>query len=238
LEAGRASEPFDLVMVGQVLSELDRELDDGARVARHAERIGALMASLDERGSLVIVEPALRDRTRHLHRLRDALLATRAVTVFAPCLHADPCPALDRESDWCHEDLPVDLPPWLVPIARAAGLRWQGLTFSYLVLRKDGRTLEDALPAGARLRAVSQLIVSKGKKEAFLCGRRASGAHGERLLAVRLDRDASDANRDWSTLGRGDLFTAAELVLPRPRIARDTHIARAPLPAGPPSHKR
>ena len=28
---------------------------------------------------------------------------------------------LAREGDWCHEDLPVDLPPWLVPVARADG---------------------------------------------------------------------------------------------------------------------
>jgi SAM-dependent methyltransferase len=240
IESGRRTvrERFDLVMAGQVLSEMDSGLGDAERVARHAERVGALMSSLEDKGSLVIVEPALRDRTRHLHRVRDALLAAGTASVFAPCLHANACPALAREADWCHEDLPVDLPPWLVPIARAAGLRWQGLTFSYLVLRKDGYCLEDTMPESARLRAVSELIVSKGKKEAFLCGRRAPQAPGERFLAVRLDRDASAANNDWNTLRRGDLFTTAELVSPRPRITRDTNIARAPLPVGPPSPKR
>src|SRR5580700_2681488 len=107
--------------------------------------------------------------TRHSHRVRDAVLSTPAtappssrspVTVFAPCLHAAPCPALARDSDWCHEDLDVDLPGWLVPVAKAAGLRHEGLTFSYLVLRgAEGRGerggLLDRLAAplgGARLR--------------------------------------------------------------------------------------
>src|SRR5215472_6890137 len=128
---------FDLVLLGQVLSELDPGARDKA--AAHTAWLGKLLASsLEPQGSLVIVEPALRDRTRHLHAVRDALLAGGEAHVFAPCLHADRCPALTREGDWCHEDLDVDLPPWLVPVARAAGLRWQRLTFSYLVLRRDG----------------------------------------------------------------------------------------------------
>ena len=70
---------------------------------------------------LVVVEPALRDRTRHLHRVRERLMASEAVTLFAPCLHRAACPALATKGDWCHEDLPLDLPEWLVPLARAAG---------------------------------------------------------------------------------------------------------------------
>src|SRR5688500_10882299 len=108
-----------LVIVGQVLSEIDTQLDGAAR-AQHPD-------------ALVIVEPALRDRTRHLHAVRDRL-AFGGATVFAPCLHAEACPALVKEEDWCHEDVAVDLPKWLVPLARAAGLRFQGLTFSHLVL--------------------------------------------------------------------------------------------------------
>lgn len=144
----------DLLVLGQVLSELDVALAPEARVAAHA----ALVADLLERvvapdGLLVIVEPALRERTRHLHALRDRLVSGGA-TVFAPCLHAEGCPMLATEGEWCHEDLPVDLPPWVVPLARAAGLRWQRLTFSYLVLRRDGRRLADqaaslAVPPGS-----------------------------------------------------------------------------------------
>jgi ribosomal protein RSM22 (predicted rRNA methylase) len=207
----------DLVVLGQVLSELDVAMDPAERATKHA----ALITDLLERvvapdGALVVVEPALRDRTRHLHAVRD-LLALRGTTIFAPCLHASGCPVLTTMGDWCHEDLPVDLPAWVVPLARAAGLRWQGLTFSHLVLRRDGRRLVDEVVTGAEkpgdpprvhLRVISELMRTKGKAEVFAC---TSG--GERLRMRRLDRDASEsgpgaaATATWGRLGRGDVVT-------------------------------
>jgi hypothetical protein len=180
---------------------------------------------VEPHGTLVVVEPALRDRTRHLHRVRDRLAAGGA-TVFAPCLHAAACPALVRETDWCHEDLDVDLPAWLAPVARAAGLRREGLTFSYLVLRKDGRRLVDAVgggPGAARLRVVSGAIVSKGKREAFVCGQLERGASLEeaRARVMRLDRHASVANEAWGRFVRGDVLT----IDPAPELS-DANVAR------------
>jgi SAM-dependent methyltransferase len=187
--------PFDLVLVGQVLSELDPDVE------KHAALLRALLGVLAPNGSLVVVEPALKDRTRHLHAVRDAIAAE--ATIFAPCLHADPCPALAHAGDWCHEDLPVDLPPFLTPIARAAGLRWQGLTFSYLVLRRDGKTLSGAW------RVVSHAIVSKGKRELFLCGKPGPDVSAARLRTQRLDRHASPANAAFGDLARGDRVSFA-----------------------------
>ena len=163
---------FDLVLLGQTLSELDLEEDEATRILRHAALLGSLLARTATNGALVVVEPALRDRTRHLHAVRDAMLGSASPpTVFAPCLHAETCPALAVEGDWCHEDLDVDVPPWLVPVARAAGLRWEGLTFSYLVLRRDSRTLARAVSEGlSTVRVVSGMLRTKGKRELYLCG--------------------------------------------------------------------
>jgi ribosomal protein RSM22 (predicted rRNA methylase) len=208
LAPGMALPEADVVVLGQVFSELDLALEPAERVARHA----ALVADLLDRvvapeGSLVIVEPALRDRTRHLHALRDALVA-QGRTVFAPCLHALACPMLATEGEWCHEDLPVDLPAWVVPLAREAGLRWQRLTFSYLVLRRDQRRLVEQarVPserAHVHLRVISELMLTKGKAEIFACT-----AAGERLRVRRLDRDAgSPAAEAWAGIGRGDVVS-------------------------------
>jgi hypothetical protein len=225
---------FDLVLVGQVLSELDVGESEETRAERHAKLLGVwLDRRVEPHGSLVVIEPALRDRSRHLHRVRDALVATGA-TVFAPCLHSAPCPALVRDTDWCHEDLTVDLPPWLAPVARAAGLRREGLTFSYAVFRKDGRRLGDAVPLEAaatratRLRVVSGAIPSKGKREAFLCGELASpdGRVVVRARTMRLDRDASPTNGAWDRIARGDVLTidpAPEL--DRPRVGRGARVS-------------
>lgn len=222
---------FDLVLAGQVLSELDVGLPDETRVARHAALLGGwLDRRVEPHGSLVVIEPALRDRTRHLHRVRDALVASGA-TVFAPCLHAAPCPALAHDTDWCHEDLDVDLPAWLTPVARAAGLRHEGLTFSYLVLRKDGRRVLDAVAApvgAARLRVVSGTIATKGKTEVYLCGALADGDTGvvARARVMRLDRHASGTNAAWERLSRGDVVTLDPSPEPdRPRVVAATQVS-------------
>ena len=219
--------PFDLILLGQVLSELDVGIDPAARVDRHVALVESLLASLGPppHGALVILEPALRERTRHLHRVRDALLALPAPpTLFAPCLHAARCPALAQEGDWCHDDLEIDLPPWLVPIARAAGLRYQGLTFSYLVLRRDGRTLGGALSADrARLRAVSGAIVTKGKREVFLCGPLEAGPGRARVTL--LDRDRTAKNQAFEMIYRGDVVSVDPPLLgDRPRVGKDSTV--------------
>jgi hypothetical protein len=225
---------FDLVLAGQVLSELDVGLEPAARVTWHAELLGAwLQRRVADGGALVVVEPALRDRTRNLHQVRGALVAAGA-TIFAPCLHAAPCPALTRETDWCHEDLAVDLPAGLVPVARAAGLRHEGLTFSYLVLRRDGVTLAGAIeapPRAGRLRVVSGTMPSKGKVEAWVCGQ-VQGQDGAiapaRVRAMRLDRDAAPGNAAWDELRRGDVFvTEPALLGSKPRVGKDSVLVPA-----------
>lgn len=202
----------DLVIVGQVLSELDTELDERARVEKHAAFIGDLLRdSVADGGALVIVEPALRDRTRHLHAVRDRLAGKAGATIFGPCLHAEACPALVKEEDWCHEDVAVDLPAWLVPLARAAGLRYQGLTFSHLVLRKDeGRLVTRLKEGGLRLRVVSDVMRTKGKTEVFACT-----AAGRRVRLRRLERDEKASPSGWDELHRGDVLT----VTPAPEEA-------------------
>jgi predicted O-methyltransferase YrrM len=206
----RRTKPYDLILLGQILSEMDADLPAEERLERHVALVTRLVREdLTPRGSVVLIEPALRDRSRHLHAIRDALVEA-GITVFAPCLHARRCPALVRENDWCHEDLEVELPPWLVPVARGAGLRFEGLSFSYLVLRRDDLTLAKALGAasekgdGSIARAVSGPLVSKGKHELLLCPQTATlpGL----LRGMRLDRNRSEANAPWDHVGRGDLI--------------------------------
>jgi hypothetical protein len=203
---------FDVVLLGHVLSEMGVGDPDALRARRHgALLMAALERNTRDGGFVIVVEPALRDRTRHLHRVRE-WLCSEGVAPFAPCLHAGPCPALERAGDWCHEDLPVDLPSWLVPVARSAGLRFEGLTFSYLVLRKGGSSLADLLPKShaARLRVVSSLLKTKGKTESLLCGELASTAAAGWVAGgartMRLDRDRSAGNQGWDLVKRGQLL--------------------------------
>jgi hypothetical protein len=191
----------DLVLVGQALSEMQGGLSPDERVERQATWLDGLLKScVAPGGALVVVEPALRERTRHLHRLRARLIGLGR-SIFAPCLHDQACPMLANERDWCHEDRAVNLPEWLIPVARAAGLRYEGLTFSYLVVRRDGQGLRGLIPART-FRVVNLPKKTKGKLEIDLCGEPSAP---EVLRAMRLDREASGANAPWEELRRGDL---------------------------------
>ncbi|MDQ3032544.1 MAG: small ribosomal subunit Rsm22 family protein, partial [Myxococcota bacterium] len=103
--------------------------------------------------------------------------------VFAPCTRAGACPMLLGERDWCHEDLPLALPGALHPIARGAGLRFEGLSYSHLTLRR----VPGSLGAGAH-RIVGGPIVTKGRTEWHGCGE-------DGLVRIaRLDRHRGDAD--------------------------------------------
>ncbi len=219
---------YDVVLLGQVLSELDLDRPEEERVERHRALLGRLARTLTPGGMLVVVEPALRVRARHLQRLRQV----EGLRVLTPCLHEGACPLLGKESDWCHEDLPIDLPPWLVPVAKAAGLRREGLTFSYLVLAPKGPSLREHLVDERHLvRMVSASLPSKGKREAIVCGdplrtagvEDAYGKYGFRL--GRLDREAADANAPFDEAQRGDLLAIEGALDDKGRIDRRARVA-------------
>ncbi|MGZ3418469.1 MAG: small ribosomal subunit Rsm22 family protein [Polyangiales bacterium] len=209
---------FDTILFGQVLSELDTHLAPPERVELHAEQIATLIREcLAPNGLVAIVEPALRTRARHLQRVRTALIA-KGLSIVAPCLHHERCPLLGREGDWCHEDLNVDLPEFLAPIAKKAGLRWEGLTFSYLLVGTRGPRLIDTLEPPRRERAVSGLLVTKGKKEIVLCGDPLRGEVPEADLLGpngarigRLDRATTETNQTFDELARGDIVRVGAL---------------------------
>jgi hypothetical protein len=95
-------------------------------------------------------------------------------------------------------------------------------------------TLRDTLYAASarsRLRVVSSPIVTKGKRELFLCGEVAT-ASGElvpaRVRGMRLNRDASPTNAPWDDAARGDLLvTVPPVSQERARIAADAALAMA-----------
>lgn len=204
--------PFDLIVLGLVLNELYLERDVAERVEARATLLTKLAASLSPQGALIVLEPALRESARELMQLRDVLVASPAAPhVFAPCVRTGPCPMLPSERDWCHETLDFALPDKLVPVARAAGLRYEGLSYAALVLTKKAR-FEAAAP---RLRIVSERLESKGKLEYFGCGE----AGYQRL--TRLDRDESGANAGFGGLRRGDIVE-----LEGTRVGRETRVEK------------
>jgi ribosomal protein RSM22 (predicted rRNA methylase) len=197
---------FDLVLAGHLLNELFRGEGAALRRAALLEEAAGLLAP---GGSLVVIEPALRETSRALLEVRDLLVA-RGYGVRAPCLFRGPCPALLRDTDWCHAERPVAPPPLVADLARAAGLHRDAVKMSYLVLAPLGEApseLAPPEPAGARVfRIVSEPLPSKGRLRYMACG-----PEGRMGLALQ-EKHVSEGNRRFERLLRGDVIavTGAE----------------------------
>lgn len=214
---GRSGGPFDIIVLSNVLNEMFlREAD---RIRKRTELVRSIMARLlAANGSCIIIEPALQETSRDLLMVRDGMVDGGS-HAYAPCLVQGHCPALMNPRDWCHEDRPWDPPEIIREIDSRIGLRKDSLKFSYLVLRKDGLTLADVSGEGS-YRVVSEPLISKGKRELFLCGREG------RRLTTRLDKDASPGNRAFDDLLRGDVVSFEGLVIEemRFRITKESQV--------------
>jgi ribosomal protein RSM22 (predicted rRNA methylase) len=198
--SGRAL--YDLIVMANTLNELFGTAHDP--LTRRAKLVSTLLDLLAPQGSLVILEPALRGVSRDLHRVRDTLVAQQACTVYSPCLHERPCPALIHEDDWCHEERLWTPPPLVTAIDREVGFIKDALKFSYVILRKDARTIVPRSPG--LYRVVSELREMKGEKRAWLCNETGRPEVG------RLDRERSGSNAALDEWHRGAIVRVEDLV--------------------------
>jgi ribosomal protein RSM22 (predicted rRNA methylase) len=182
---------FDTVVAGHLFNELD------ASIERRAQLAESLLARVRPGGHLVLVEPALRETSRALLAVRDLLVA-RGAAVRAPCLWRAGCPALARESDWCHAERRFDPPPLIAELADAAKLNRHRLKMTYVIFEARGAGWPTP-PSGHVFRIVSEPLDRKGQHRFVGCGPEG------RTPLVLPDKHVSDENRVFVELERGDL---------------------------------
>jgi len=189
----------DTILMGHLLNELWKGEGQAEKRAALLEQARALLAP---GGSLVVIEPALRDTSRALLEVRDLLVA-RGAAVRAPCLFRGACPALVKPSDWCHAERPIAPPPLVAQIGRAAGLRKEAVKMSYLVLAPPGEGWAEPPAAGNGrvFRIVSEPLAGKGRLRYMGCG-----PEGRMGLALQ-EKHLGDGNRAFESLLRGDVVT-------------------------------
>lgn len=177
---------YDTIVLGHVLNELWSERDDA--VERRAALVEKLLGSLSQGGSLIIIEPATRENSREVLRLRDRL-ADRA-EIVAPCFWEGPCPAL-ADDDWCHSTFYWR--PWgtLRATSERVGIRRDVAKCTYFILG-DRPAREGHLD-----RVVSAPLHTKGRLRYVVCGDR--GRHP----LVLLERNLDEHNQPFARLIRG-----------------------------------
>ncbi len=193
LKEVKSRAPFNLIILANCLNEIHTDTTDP--IEGRTRLVTELLALLAPQGTMMIVEPALRETSRALHQVRDRLLQEKRCTVYSPCLHENSCPALVNPYDWCHEERAWEPPVSIQEIDGEVGFIKDALKFSYLLLRKDGKTIVDRSPDVYRV--VSELRELKGEKRAWLCNETGRPEIG------RQDRLASPPNVAFDDWHRG-----------------------------------
>lgn len=187
---------YDLITFGHVLNEL-YGTGPGA-IAQRAALVEKAAAQLAPNGTLLILEPALRDTTRALLEVRDVLVA-KGWAVRAPCLFRGPCPALLKPSDWCHADRQWRRPRLVEELAKRAGLHKESLKMAYLALAPKGEAWAEP-PAGRTFRIVSEALEGKGRQRFMGCG-----PEGRMGLAMQ-EKHRTPQNEAFFGLQRGTVI--------------------------------
>ena len=194
--------PFDLIILANCLNEIHTDATDP--IAMRSRLVTELLALLAPQGTIMIVEPALRETSRALHQVRDQLLQEKRCMIYSPCLHENNCPALVKPDDWCHEERAWEPPISIQEIDEEIGFIKDALKFSYLLLRKDGKTIVNRRPDVYRV--VSELRHLKGEKRAWLCNETGRPEIG------RQDRLASSENAAFDNWHRGAIVQIERIV--------------------------
>jgi len=137
-----------------VVGELDRADTETA--------LGALAPTV------IVVDAGDRPRARRLQEARDRLVLRADAVVHGPCAHRDPCPALVRERDWCHDRVDKTLPPRLAAFSRLVGRDDAAMSLAWLTwsigVRHEGVTdVGDVVVIGEARR-------EKGRTRLPVCG--------------------------------------------------------------------
>ena len=202
LEQIKQRAPFDLIILANCLNELFTGAQDSIKMRTCL--ITEALSLLAPHGTMLIVEPALRETSRALLHVRDRLLQEKHCTVYSPCLHESGCPALVNPTDWCHEERAWEPPTVIQQIDAEVGFIKDALKFSYLLLRNDGKTIVERRPDVYRV--VSELRVMKGEKRAWLCNEQGRQEVG------RQDRLASPDNGAFDQWHRGAIVQIEKIV--------------------------
>lgn len=205
----RGAPRFNLWVMSYFLNELSESPREIAQaLTRTWER------HLEREGIAILVEPALKLQSRKLLEIRRELIGlweggkSSEFQVLLPCMGHQACGALAEPEDWCHEEVLWWRPPYFRAIDRMAGLDRKSLPFSYLVVARSTRALEELLPGLAGGRSRHRLVSpahAEGKElEFFLCGQ-----EGKRRARYRPEESERKSEESW--LQRGDILLDAAL---------------------------
>jgi ribosomal protein RSM22 (predicted rRNA methylase) len=185
---------FDLVLMSFALGELFVNRS----VEAVYEWIKQLSSKLTTNGMLIITEPALRETSVQLEKLRDLVSVHSSMHIWGPCLHQERCPLLEEGKFWCHEVRKWNVPESLHYLNRHLYRSIHLLKFSFLTL---GKQRAEQYPK-EYFRLISPMTKMKGKYVGVGCA-----ADGKMREYQILKRDLDESTVDFlKECERGDIM--------------------------------
>jgi hypothetical protein len=168
--------PMSLILLGHVLNEaktlpnrfkardeeepleLEEDIgeasdsDEDAEKKPKIETVWADLLGKAQGGGVLFVEPAAKNTSQFLSRLRNRLFQTEtieetATRLWGPCPHAETCP-LSYGKDYCHFSVPTRVPgKWFAEFSKALGSERLWLKFSYLWITSEDQRSPKRNPA-------------------------------------------------------------------------------------------
>ena len=183
----------DLILMMNTLNEIGDDHDAGL--------MKMIAGLLTDDGSLMLIEPASRTASRRTLEFRDRAVLD-GYTVYAPCTRQSSCPALVKETDWCHTEVDWQRPGFIEYIDDIAGTLRLSLKYTYVIVNRSGETLGKRLDQSQLSRVVSEVFYEKGRTRFILCNDAGRSEH------VINKRDISPENAKIKELERYDLVEA------------------------------
>lgn len=171
-----------LILLSNVICEIDLN-----NIRKFIKKI---LKIIQDKGILIIIEPALKEGAKNLMRIRDELIKEYFIL---PCIHKGYCPLLEKEQ-WCYSVKKWEYPFFMEVINRKL-FRDLRLKFSYLVLRKINEEIEDLYfflgeTKEEKGRTKNQFCCESGLKECIL-----------------LKKDISEKNISFKKIEQGDIVS-------------------------------
>jgi len=193
-----AGGPWSLVSLGHVVNEL--YLESPEPLTKRAALLASCASSLQDDGTLLLIEPALLSTSREALALRDRLLSA-GLSLRWPCLWQSACPALEQLNQTCHSEFAWEAPAITGQLGLRAGLKKESLKCLALAFGRPQKAPEGSW------RVVGEHLLSKnGTRRLMVCGK---GGRMNLSLPKAVRTDQAPA---FLGLKRGDLVLIKGMV--------------------------
>ncbi|MCB0326314.1 MAG: hypothetical protein KDD52_01725 [Bdellovibrionales bacterium] len=193
LEALEIQEKLDLIFCSNLVNEFSL-ISDSGKISLFKYLVDQL---LSDDGALMIMEPASLDISRDLLHLREMLLDCLDIHISLPCSGTQSCPMISDAKDWCHFEIPWDIPRVKKRLEKELNRNSEVLKYSYIVIQKGQKKSKRR----SKYRSLSPMLKNRdGGYFVLLCS-------DYDKLSLRSKKGDKESKQKLKNIQRGDVIS-------------------------------